>query len=77
MAKLERTLNGDFHSILNRIFDGILNGSFSASLEESSDFKSGDAIMSSSVSLRITTGQEPFMKPKALWLPRKQNQPLE
>lgn len=43
MAKLERTLNGDFHSILRNITDGILNGSVSASLEETSDFKSGDA----------------------------------
>ncbi len=43
MAKLERTLNGDFYGILHNITDGILNGSVSASLEESSDFKSGDA----------------------------------
>ncbi len=43
MAKLEQTLNGDFYSILHHITDGILNGSVSASLEESSDFKSGDA----------------------------------
>ncbi len=43
MAKLERTLNGDFYGILHNITDGILNGSVSATLEESSDFKSGDA----------------------------------
>ncbi len=43
MAKLERTLTGDFYGLLRTITDGILNGSVSASLEESSDFKSGDA----------------------------------
>ena len=43
MAKLERTLNGDFNSILNEIENGIINGSVSASLEASSDFRSGDA----------------------------------
>ncbi len=43
MAKLERTLEGDFSRILHTITDGILNGSMSASLEETSDFYSGDA----------------------------------
>ncbi len=43
MAKLERTLNGEFNSILKRITDGIMGGSVSASLEDSSDFRSGDA----------------------------------
>ena len=43
MAKLERTLNGDYNSILKRITDGIMGGSVSASLEDSSDFRSGDA----------------------------------
>ncbi|MGN1414157.1 MAG: DUF6054 family protein [Anaerovoracaceae bacterium] len=38
MAKLERTLNGDFHEIIRKIEKGILNGSVSASLEDSSDF---------------------------------------
>lgn len=38
MAKYERTLSGDFNGLLHRIEDGILNGSFSASLEETSDF---------------------------------------
>lgn len=38
MAKLEKTLSGDFNQILNRIEDNILNGSISASLEDSSDF---------------------------------------
>ena len=43
MAKLERTLNGDYNSILKRITDGIMGGSVSASLEDSSDFRSGVA----------------------------------
>lgn len=43
MAKLERTLNGDFNQIIKKIENGILNGSMSASLEDSSDFYSGDA----------------------------------
>lgn len=38
MAKYEKTLTGDFNEILNRIESGILNGSISASLEDSSDF---------------------------------------
>ena len=43
MAKLEQTLSGNFNQIINKIEEGILNGSMSASLEESSDFRSGDA----------------------------------
>jgi len=43
MAKLERTLNDNFDAILKRISDGILNGSVSASLEETSDFRSNGA----------------------------------
>lgn len=43
MAKLEHTLNGNFNQWLSRIEDGILRGSMSASLEESSDFSSGNA----------------------------------
>lgn len=43
MAKLEQTLRGDFDQLLTRIEEGILNGSISASAEESSDFRSGDA----------------------------------
>lgn len=38
MAKLERELNGDFTEILRRIEEGIIHGSVSASLEDSSDF---------------------------------------
>lgn len=43
MAKLERTLHGDFNAWISKIEQGILEGSISASLEESSDFKDGDA----------------------------------
>ncbi|MEE0884026.1 MAG: DUF6054 family protein [Faecalimonas sp.] len=43
MAKLERTLSGDFNQLIKKIENGILNGSMSASLEDSSDFYSGDA----------------------------------
>ena len=43
MAKFEQTLNGDFYEWLNKIEEGILNGSISASLEDSSDFRSDDA----------------------------------
>lgn len=42
MAKLELTLSGNFYQLLNGIEDGILNGSMSASLEDSSDFRGGD-----------------------------------
>lgn len=38
MAKLERELNVDFDEIVRRIVDGIINGSVSATLEDSSDF---------------------------------------
>ena len=43
MAKLEHKLNGDFDQWLGRIEEGILNGSVSASLEDSSDFRNGNA----------------------------------
>lgn len=43
MAKLEQTLSSDFNQILQKIEKGILAGSVSASLEDSSDFQSGDA----------------------------------
>ena len=43
MAKLERTLRGDFNQILEMIERGILEGSMSATLEERSDFRDGDA----------------------------------
>ena len=43
MAKLEHTVNGDFGQLLTKIEKGILEGSISATLEEKSDFRSGDA----------------------------------
>ena len=43
MAKLERTLSGDFNQLIKKIETGILNGSMSATLEDSSDFYSGEA----------------------------------
>ncbi len=43
MAKLEHTLQGDFYFNINRITNEIVEGSMSASLEDSSDFQSGDA----------------------------------
>ena len=42
MAKLERNLTGDFDRVLSRLEDGVLNGSMSASLEDSSDFTVGN-----------------------------------
>lgn len=43
MAKLERRVNGEFDELLRKIVKGIMSGSVSASLEETSDFYSGDA----------------------------------
>lgn len=43
MAKLERSINKNFDQLLLNIESGILNSSMSASLEESSDFRSGSA----------------------------------
>ena len=43
MAKLEHTFYGNFDEMLVRIVNGIMKGSASASLEDSSDFRSGDA----------------------------------
>ena len=69
MAKMERTLIGDFNEILNRIETGIMRGSVSASLEDSSDFASGSthcavrvferysALGSNRVSLNVTLFQ--------------------
>ena len=42
MAKLERNLTGDFDRVLSRLENGVLNGSMSASLEDSSDFTMGE-----------------------------------
>lgn len=43
MAKLEQTLSGNFDEILAKIENGVLNGSMSASLEDSSDFTGAGA----------------------------------
>ena len=43
MAKFEKVLYGDFNTILKKIECGVLDGSISASLEESSDFANGEA----------------------------------
>ena len=41
MAKLERALTGDFDEMLWKLDHAILNGSMSATLEDSSDFTIG------------------------------------
>lgn len=41
MAKLEKTLQGDFNKILSKIENGIMGGSISASMEDKSDFYDG------------------------------------
>ena len=43
MAKMERTLHGDFNDILRRIENGIMKGSVSASMEDSSYFTDGSS----------------------------------
>jgi len=43
MAKLERTINGNFDELLTRITDGVLNGSVSATLEDLTDFRAESA----------------------------------
>ncbi len=43
MAKIERQINGNIYRIIDKVENGILNGSASASLEESSFFSSGEA----------------------------------
>lgn len=40
---MEHAFNGDFNQILSKIENGVLNGSASAFLEDSSDFFSKDA----------------------------------
>jgi len=42
MAKLERTLTGNFDSILQRIEQGVLDGSMSATLEDRADYRGVD-----------------------------------
>ena len=70
MAKMERTLHGDFSEILRRNETGILKGSVTASLEDSSDFSDGSsrcavrvferysALGSNRVSLNVTLFQD-------------------
>ena len=41
MAKLERTIRGNFNEVIRKIENGIINGSVSATLEDSSDFSIG------------------------------------
>lgn len=43
MAKLEKTIDGDFYKILAKIEAGIMDSSLSATMEASSNFRSGDA----------------------------------
>ena len=40
MAKYEKRLRGDFQAFHDYLFDGILNGSMSASYEDGSDWES-------------------------------------
>ncbi len=42
MAKLERTIYGDFDEVLDKLHDGVMNGSATASYEEGSDYEHGD-----------------------------------
>ena len=42
MAKLEKHLRGDFRGLLMSIEDGIRKGSVSATLEDGSDYQTGD-----------------------------------
>ena len=42
MAKLERSLEGDFDRVLARLHDGVLNGSMSVSYEDGSDVTMGE-----------------------------------
>ena len=76
MAKLERTVSHvDFHGLIYRIEQGIINGSTTAELEDSSDYVNGDtrvavrvferysAIGGNRVSLNVTLvqkGNEPI-----------------
>ena len=70
MAKFETTLNGDFDAILEKIENGIISGSISASLEDKSDFVGNNsrcsvrvferysAVGSNRVSLSVTLFQD-------------------
>ena len=41
MAKLERALTGDFDDVLDRLHEGVMGASMSASYEDSSDYAAG------------------------------------
>ena len=43
MAKLEKTLLGDFDTLLRKIEKGVLDGSMSATLEEAADYRGADS----------------------------------
>ena len=43
MAKLEKTFTGDFDALLQKIEKGVLDGSVSATLEESADYRGTDS----------------------------------
>jgi len=43
MAKLERSITGDFDTILRRVDEAVLGGSLTASLEEISEFRDGSS----------------------------------
>lgn len=44
MAKLESRIHGSFDTVLRSLHDEILNGSFSASYENGSDYRGSDGI---------------------------------
>lgn len=44
MAMLERNLKGNFNQVLNRLHEGVMNGSMSASYEGGSEFRMGTAV---------------------------------
>ena len=58
MAKLETTLHGNFSEILRAIDSAVLDGSFTASLEEESRFQSS----SSRPSRSSITSRQPSMR---------------
>lgn len=55
MAKVEREINGDFYELISRIERGIMKGSLTASLENSSDFVDENARCSVRVFERYST----------------------
>ena len=42
MAKFECTIRGGFDAVLEKLHDGVMNGSASASYEDGSDYRAGD-----------------------------------